>query len=119
HRPHVVDLLLDERARELVVDREPVPARYVLSRGVPERGIEHDHGARSAGCGHRMSLTKCRGGRCGILMSARDHPRTAVVGAELVDGEENVQAGHVAVQVTWKIPMVGILEDLRRSGAPF
>ena len=42
-RPDVVDLLLDERARELLVDRQAVAAGAVLSGGVPERRVEDDH----------------------------------------------------------------------------
>src|SRR5439155_25527556 len=43
-RAHVIDLLLDVGAGELVVDRQPILARGIAARAVPKRRVEYKHG---------------------------------------------------------------------------
>src|SRR6185369_14765892 len=42
-RADIVHLLVDERAGELMVDRQSIPARRVRAGGMPQRRVEHDH----------------------------------------------------------------------------
>src|SRR5215470_5604126 len=69
-RSDVVDLLFDPRARELLVDGEPILPRRIRTRRVPQRRVEHDHrppwtfdrhGRRRNGVGgrHTLRLLRC------------------------------------------------------------
>src|SRR5207248_2398689 len=109
-RPDIVDLLLEEGTRELVVDRETVAIGLIWAGGVPERRIEDNHRAGWTLDGNR-SVVEVRLGRAlGPLMRRGDHERSAVGRCELIQREHYVDRGHVAVQMPWKIAVEGMLE---------
>src|SRR5262245_28827126 len=89
-RAHVVDLLLDVRSRELVVDREPITPGRVESRRMPERRVEDDHRPgfafdRLAECSQVLAC-----GRCELLVASGNDPGCAVRGRERIDSKKNI-----------------------------
>src|SRR5215831_8884051 len=95
-RSHIVDLLLDPRTRELLVDGETVAVGDVFPRRVPKGGLENDHRARSAFDRHGMGRSICIGRLVWHSVGCWHDDGRAVVRLEVIDGEECVDGCQVA-----------------------
>ena len=111
-RAHVVDLLLQVGPGELVVEAEPVAPRAVRARGVPERGVEDEHGPGGALGRDRVGAQIAGVGGRHLLLGAGNHQGRSVRLGEGVDGEHDVHRCQVAVQHAREVLVEAELEQV-------